>query len=354
MLDNKIFKVIIGLIMTLVVLVIGYIMLMIITNYRPKSEIDISIENNQSKKLNIDDDISMTTFNIGYCGTDKDIDFFMDGGTQSRSISKERTVENLNGIIKEMKTLDSDIYMLQEVDKKATRSYKVNQYEELKSKFRDYGFMFSINYKVLWVPIPLSNPHGNVLAGLSTMSKYNIKSTTRYDLPGKESYFRQLGDLDRCMSVHRIPVKNNKELVMINAHLSAYDKGGNIRREQLGFVKSFLESEYKKGNYVIIGGDWNQQIPGTDFNDFKTTQQKPDWLQDIPKEFNPEGFSWAYDKKTPTCRSMDIKYQKNENLLAIIDGFLVSDNIIVNSVNGKNLEFKNTDHNPVTINFKLK
>ncbi len=104
MLDNKIFKVIIGLIMTLVVLVIGYIMLMIITNYRPKSEIDISIENNQSKKLNIDDDISMTTFNIGYCGTDKDIDFFMDGGTQSRSISKERTVENLNGIIKEMKT----------------------------------------------------------------------------------------------------------------------------------------------------------------------------------------------------------------------------------------------------------
>ena len=51
---------------------------------------------------------------------------------------------------------------------------------------------------------------------------------------------------------------------------------------------------------------------------------------------------------------MDIKYKENENLLAIIDGFLVSDNIKVNSVNSNNLDFESTDHNPVTINFKLK
>lgn len=350
----KILKAILSVLGVIVVILAGYFLFMVATDYKPESEIPIDVENNQSKKVEKKDEISITTLNTGYCGTDKDVDFFMDGGTMSRAISEEKVKEDLNGIIEYMKHLNSDVYFLQEVDKESTRSFNVNQYEYYKNQFEDYGDMFAINYKVPWVPVPISKPHGKVLGGLTTLSKYYIDENTRYDLPGKENFLRQLGDLDRCMMVSRTPVEDGKELVLINAHLSAYDKGGKVRLQQLNFIEKFLNNEYEKGNYVVLGGDFNQQIPGTSYRDFETTQQKPAWLQDIPKDFKPKGFKWEVDENIPTSRTMDIKYKKGENLLSIIDGFLVSDNIDVINVKGDNMDFKYTDHNPVTINFKLK
>lgn len=354
MIKKNIFKIILGIVVTVILILGGYLLFMIATDYKPESEITIDVEDNQSKKVAIGEDVSITTLNTGYAGTDKDIDFFMDGGTMSKAISKDRVHEDLNGMIDEMKKLNSDIYFLQEVDKESTRSFNIDQYEAYKNNFKDYGIMFAINYKVPWVPVPISDPHGKVLDGLTTMSKYYIKESTRYDLPGKESFIRQLAELDRCIMVSRTPVENGKELVLVNAHLSAYDKGGKVRLQQLDFIEDFLNEEYSKGNYVVLGGDFNQQIPGTDYKNFETTQKKPAWLQDIPSDFNPNGFRWIADESIPTSRTMDIKYKKGENLLSIIDGFLVSDNIDVTSVKGTNLEFKYTDHNPVTMNFKLK
>lgn len=352
--NNKILKSLILIIAIITLIPILYFLFMVLTNYRPEDEISIEIENNKQNKVNKNEELSITTFNTGYCGIDKDVDFFMDGGTMSRAISKEKVNENLDGIINIMKEKKSDIYFLQEVDKKATRSFNVNQYDTYKDNFNDYGFMFAINYKVQWVPVPLKNPHGKVLAGITTMSRYNVSNTVRYALPGKENFIQQLGDLDRCMMVSRIPVENGEELVLINAHLSAYDKGGNIRVQQLEFVKEFLNKEYEKGNYIVLGGDFNQQLPGSDYTSFKTNQEKPDWLQDIPKDFNLKGFNWGVDKNIPTSRTIDVAYKEGENLLSIIDGFLVSDNIEITKVKGTNFNFKYSDHNPVTMNFKLK
>ncbi len=351
---KKILKSILGIIIAIVVIAAGYIGFMVVTDYKPDEQISIEVENNKSEVINSKNDISITTFNIGYGTMDDTVDFFMDGGVMSRGVSKERTLENMDGIINTIKELDSDIVFLQEVDVKATRSFKVNELEMIQDNFKDYSNNFAINYKVPWVPIPLSNPHGNVLAGLTTLSKFNVDSATRYDLPGKSSFLVQLGDLDRAMTVNRLPVDSGKELVAINAHLSAYDKGGTIRKVQLGYIKAFLEEEYAKGNYVIIGGDWNQQIPGTDAFDFPTTEEYPDWLQDVPEELIPENFNWAYDKTVGTSRTVATSYTKGENLQSVIDGFLVSDNIEVVSTKCTDLQFKNSDHNPVTVTFNLK
>lgn len=351
---RKILKTVLCIFLALILLAGSYIGFMIATDYKPEEKIALDIENNVEKKLKTNENISISTFNIGYGTMDNTVDFFMDGGKMSRGVSKERTIENMNGIINTLGNLNSDILFLQEVDVKATRSYKVNELELLKNTFPEYVTTFAINYKVPWVPIPLSNPHGHVLAGLTTFSKYSVDSAVRYDLPGKSSFFVQLGDLDRAMAVHRIPVENGKELVAINAHLSAYDEGGLIRKVQLGYIKNILEEEYNKGNYVIIGGDWNQQIPGTNAFDFPTTEEWPDWLQDIPEDFAPTGFNWAYDKTVPTSRTVATAYTEGKNLLSIIDGFLVSNNIEVVSTVGTNQNFKYSDHNPVTITIKLK
>lgn len=351
---KKIFKITISILAAILILAAGYVAFMIVTDYKPEEKISLDVKNNKSETLNTKNEIKITTFNIGYGTMDESVDFFMDGGVMSRGLSKEKTLENMDAIIKVLKDLNSDLMFLQEVDLKATRSYKVNELQMIKDEFKDYSSNFAINYKVPWVPIPLYKPHGNVLSGLLTLSKYDITSATRYDLPGKSSFFMQLGDLDRAMTVNRMPVDNGKELVAVNAHLSAYDKGGTVRKIQLGYIKQFLEEEYAKGNYVIIGGDWNQQIPGTNAFDFPTTEEWPEWLQDVPEDLTPANFTWAYDKTVPSDRTVAKSYTPGENLLSVIDGFLVSDNIEIISTVGSDLEFKNSDHNPVTITFKLK
>ncbi len=149
-------------------------------------------------------------------------------------------------------------------------------------------------------------------------------------------------------------MENGKELILINLHLSAYDKGGKIRKQQLDFLSSFLQEEYKKGNYIIAGGDFNHQIPGSEVSIFKTTEEWPEWLQSIPKDFQPEGFRWSFDEENPTARAVAKPYKKGETFTTIIDGFLISDNVEDISTKVKNLDFTYSDHNPVILNFKLK
>lgn len=48
------------------------------------------------------------------------------------------------------------------------------------------------------------------------------------------------------------------------------------------------------------------------------------------------------------------KYVEGENFVTIIDGFIVSPNVEIVNVQGKDLKFENSDHNPVSAVFKLK
>lgn len=352
---KKFLKVIGWITLILVGAFLVFLLVMTITDYRPADKIPISIENEQDKKISQNEILSIVTYNIGYGGMDKDQDFFMDGGHGSRSSSKEKTMENLNGIMDFLVKEGSPFIFIQEIDTNATRSYHINQYELLQEKLKGYSSIYAINYKVLWVPVPILKPHGRInTAGLGTFSKYYIEKANRYQYPGKEKWPRQLAELDRCFLESRLPVDNGKELVLINSHLSAFDKGGTIRKQQLGFLKEYISQEYAKGNYVLVGGDWNHLIPTTDPTIFKTTEEWPDWLQKIPEDFKPEGFTWAADKNVPTTRTDATPYTKDVNFTAVIDGYLVSDNIEVINVFGHSFDFKYTDHNPVTMEFKLK
>lgn len=331
-----------------------YFAFMTVTDYRPKDVVTLDIENNLDKQLGKETKISALIYNIGYCGLDAEQDFFMDGGKGSRAESKEIALENLQGITDFIKSQSADFILLQEVDIKATRSFHINEFEQLKQSLDEYSSTYCINYKVPWVPVPLSKPHGMVKSGLVTLGKYKINKTNRYKYPGKEKWPRQLALLDRCFIESRINVEDGKELILINSHLSAYDKGGVIRKQQLDFLKSFIREEYEKGNYIVVGGDWNHFLPGTDPTIFESKMDWPDWLKKIPQEFTPEGFKWAADKNVPTNRTVGSPYVKGENYVSVIDGFLVSPNVEISNVKGHQLEFQYSDHNPVTLEFILK
>ena len=78
-----------------------------------------------------------------------------------------------------------------------------------------------------------------------TLSKYDAASSVRFSFPGNFSWPLGLFFLDRCFLVNRYTLKNEKELLVINTHNSAYDDG-SLRDEQLKFLKDFIQAEYKR------------------------------------------------------------------------------------------------------------
>lgn len=305
-----------------VALLIIFLIYVTAVDYKPPGQVELNAINNMSGKVKQGEPFTVTTFNIGYAGLDEGQDFFMDGGEMSRSSSKEQTEHNLAAIASVLEETASDMYVLQEVDREASRSYHIDEVSELGKALPQYSSIFATNYKVPWVPVPVLRPMGKVHSGLLTMSTFESTSHIRYDLPGKESWPVQQMELDRSFIESRYPVDNGKELVLINLHPSAFDKGGEIRKQQLSFLNSYIQEEMKKDNYMIIGGDWNHALPGTKRDQFETEQQWPEWLQPFPETFAPEGFQWAIDPSTPTVRTLDIPYKEGVNFLAVIDGFL--------------------------------
>lgn len=347
-------KVLLTIILSVVLLIGGLVGYLALTEYRPQPIIPVQLRGGQQDRaLSPGDELIVTSFNIGYAALDQDTDFFMDGGTMSRGISKERVEANLTKIVDFLKWQDSDIYLIQEVDQKSTRSYSVDQRAKISDSLEDYDSSFGINYQVGWVPVPLQQPMGKVLSGILTLSKFTVSDTSRYVLPGEYSWPTRLAQLDRCLLESRIPLTNRKELVIAHVHLSAYDEGGFIRNQQLSFLEEYARSEYAKGNYVIIGGDWNHLLSKNP-DEFRARHSAnwPDWLQLLPRDFLSE-FKWAYDEEIPTNRSLEAPYNPKTSFVVTIDGFLVSPNIEILEVRGHDLGFQFSDHNPVTVRLRL-
>ncbi len=320
-------------------------------DYKPPPQEVIKIENPVEKE--IPQTFTILIWNIGYCGLGEEADFFMDGGEMSIAVNKETVEKHFKNVKKFLKSKDADIMLLQEVDEIAKRSHRVKQYIGLRDYFKNYSSGFAYNYKVPFVPVPLKKPMGKVKSGLMTFSKFKIVKLMRYQLPGNYSWPTRVFHLDRCILVSRIKMpKTQSEWVIINIHLSAFDKGGELRKQQLAFLKKFMIKEHKEGNYVIVGGDWNHSFPGFK-NTFSNNKPDPSWLQYLPADWAPEGWEFKYDKDKPTIRANSTIYKRGDNFRTIIDGFLVSPNITIADVEGFDLDFVDSDHNPVILKVKI-
>ncbi len=331
----------------------GFIGVVSFMNPVPQEMELLEVYNPQGQELSLNTPVTITTFNIGYGGLDKDRDFFMDGGVESRSESLERTLENSREIISFLQTSQPNIMLLQEVDIRSSRSFDVNQLKMFREAFPHHASVHGWNYKALWVPVPVFNPMGYADSGITTFSEYAMENPVRYQLPGSEAWPRQLFDLDRCMIETRIPVDNGKTLVLVNLHLSAYDKGGKVREHQIGFVKQYLSDQASEGHYVIVGGDWNHLLAPHQMDDPIFMANWPDWLMPLPDDFGRENYDWAVDTNVFTVRDNATPYRKGKSFVTVIDGFIVSNNVKVHRVEGHDLDFTYSDHNPVSLVFSL-
>ena len=186
-----------------------------------------------------------------------------------------------------------------------------------------------------------------------SLSKYGISSAVRRSYPVSTS-FAKFFDLDRCFTVMYLPViGSEKQLVLINSHMSAYDTGGTIRVKQLEMLNETIAQERDKDNYVLVGGDFNHDIAASGTL-FPSEQEFPEWVYTLTDDDLADGFRFAAAVNAPTCRAAEIPYEKGVNYTVVVDGFIVSDNIEVVSVENTDLDFQYSDHNLAVMKFKLK
>ena len=228
---HKVLKIVLisvgGFFATILTIVGAFLIYASATTLKVEDECSVDINGNASKSLNSTDTVKIMSWNIGYASLDEEADFFMDGGKTTRGISKEKTEENLKALKEKMVENDPDILMVQEIDIDSHRSHRVNELNSFKETFREdtYTNDFAFNYKAGYVPYPIPTI-GKVNSGISTFSKYQMQDAKRVQLPIPFSWPVSLVNLKRCLLINRIHLEDvDKDLVVINLHLEAYDDG---------------------------------------------------------------------------------------------------------------------------------
>ena len=245
---KKVWKIVGIIVLVLALLVAVALIFFTVQEYRPKKEEQLKVPQNE-RKLSTEETLTILTYNIGYAGLDESEDFFMDGGNNVQPEEKEQVERNLEGITDVVKDNPADIYFFQEVDKDSKRSFRIDEQQYLE---RELGIpsILAYNFKCDFVPYPIP-PIGKVSSGIVTMTDLQMDSAKRISLPESFSWPVKTCNLKRCMLETKIPLEGTqKELVLINFHLEAYDSGeGKIAQSKMLAEK--LEREYEKGNYVI-------------------------------------------------------------------------------------------------------
>lgn len=336
-----------------VVFVLLVLAVLTVTEYRPADVEVVETYGEAQKQLQIGDTIDLLSWNIGFGALGDNADFFMDGGEMVKPSSKERVKENIGAIAEFLSEEAADIVLLQEVDEKSTHSYYMDERtmiaQQLEADGLSYENALAYNFKTLLVPYPIP-PIGREQAGQVTFSVYQSAVAKRISLPCPFSYPVRLANLKRCILVNRIPVADSdKELVIINLHLEAYDDGEG-KKAQTQLLAELFEKEVEKGNYVIAGGDFNQTLDTVDLTSYP--QQNEDlWKPGIIDTAAFADVQCLMDERVPSCRSLDRVYDSGDPQFQyyVLDGYLVSDNLTIQKLETVDLGFVSSDHNPVRL-----
>jgi endonuclease/exonuclease/phosphatase family metal-dependent hydrolase len=343
----------------LILLFLIFLIVLTVTEFKPedRENIDISAsEEVSADAFNTQDSYKLISWNIGYCGLSNTADFFMDGGSYVRENTEDQVYDNLSAVSLFLSKENPDFIFLQEVDKNSMRSYGVDETAYLSASFENMDTAFATNYKCLFVPYPLP-PIGYIHSGIMTFSSVGITNAERIQLPCPFSWPVRLANLKRCLMVSRVPVEgSDKELVLVNLHLEAYDDGEG-KAAQTQMLKEILETETAKGNYVIAAGDFNQAFSNTDTSAYPLIDESYWQAGEIDVSDFDSSWQFLMDSSSPSCRSLDQAYRgadQDNFQYYVIDGFIVSSNVKVEEMKTVNLEFEHSDHNPIELQFTLK
>lgn len=359
---KKLLKIVISFLGICILVILCYFFYLSVTYVRipDRQQLDVFTPENVIETMSVNNSYTICSYNVGFGAYSDDYSFFMDGGKYSRAFSKEAVIQNITGAMATIKQYDPDIFLVQEADKDATRSYHVDQTNIIRDSFSSYSNNFAYNYQSKFLFYPIWEPHGSTNAGIMTLSKYKMESAIRRSLPISTNVFKFM-DLDRCYAVTRLPVDNGKELILYNVHLSAYTVEDDIVSNQVKMLAEDMLKEIQNGNYIICGGDFNQDMLGISPEIFKTDVLSNSWALPFPKDLLPKNIYLMSDHLSreelfglaPSCRNADSPYKKGTSFVTFVDGFLLSKNVEMEEFKTIDTEFKYSDHNPIVMKIKL-
>ncbi len=335
-----------------------------VTDWQPSGVTPLTATGGESSDNTVITDslVSFLTWNVGYGGLGAEDYFFYNRGDFFwTDFGKARSPEaNVNRYVAgqelTIRSTQSDFFLLQEVDTASRRSYYTNQLDLARSVRPAYAAYYAPNFQSERVPIPLFQPwdhYGEVSSGLVSLSRSAPRTAERLQLPGEFPWPTRLFQLDRCALRQVFATAFGPSLVVYNVHLSAYDADGSLRRQQMSYLRDRVLEDYARGDYVVVGGDWNQIPPGFNWFSLNPTVEETLLPPDIDFDYLPAGWIWAYDPAMATVRKSDEAYDAHRSQKSVIDFFLCSPNLRLRKVKTLNQDFQFSDHQPVYMEAEL-
>ena len=286
--------------------------------------------------------LRLVTWNLGYGGLGMESDFRSDGGKSLRPESKSEVIENNVAITNVLGSVDTDIYLFQEIAKASWMNYRVDLHKNVVESLSGYSGFYAADIKM---KIPFLF---NIDTGMGVFGRAGLIKRTQ-SIPLESEGL--LGKKYQLL-VSEIPISDSTNSWMVlNLHLAAFDKDAAVRHRQIDAVFEEAKALYTAGHYVIIGGDWNLRLVDSQFPD-STDSKYLFWIHDFPQEKLPEEWRICIDPKVPTVRTLHQPYVQGDNYVTIIDGFIVSPNARLEAIQTQDLGFSNTDHHPVQAMFR--
>ena len=116
----------------------------------------------------------------------------------------------------------------------------------------------------------------------------------------------------------------------------------------------FVKRESDKGNYVIVGGDFDQNFSGTDVRYWGKEVSQARSTGVIDEGAFSEGIQFAMDPSVATARSLNAPLESPDVRFYVSDGFILSANVQLDKVQTIDTGFQQSDHNPVRLEVTLK
>jgi len=288
----------------------------------------------------MNNELKIVTWNLGY-GVYPDyysITGRQDSFRNAIPVSKKEVKKNIDGQIKILKQIAADIMFLQEVSTQNPVNLWTNQVLSLKKAFPDYSNSF----------IPSVKVPGILVVGKCTLVKGEAYSKSI------EKYFKALTKWDNFIMRNKMSILTRmpfmeSELVTLNIHLAPFERQSELREKQLRYIFDIAKAECELGNYVIIGGDWNMDMPLTEVPP-KYKSIGTALPNDLEEEFRTLNWRLAVAKEA-TIRDLKSPYPDTD--MSNIDGFLCSPNLEMLDIEAIQ-DFRYSDHCPVVLKLRAK
>lgn len=287
-------------------------------------------------------ELRIGTWNIGYGALGAGADIYMDGGTSLRALSKHQISAASKAIANQIAQTACDVMCLQEVAEPGFLTRKIDVRAQIDHALPDRQRYYWADFNTVALPCMLRVRHG-----MATYAGIQSDRCRIIDLPDGDT--QMLGFIKKPYVgvLNRFPLMNSdKSWVVINIHLPVFNITHAARAAHLARLFDVAMQEYQQGNFVVICGDWNTRLCPTSFPHQIDEKGLKDFV-DFPQDSLPTGWTISVDPKTPTVRMLDHEFEQVRTYTTIFDGFVVSPNVRIASVDTLDLGFAHSDHQPV-------